>query len=215
MWLNQGAGRFGHRRRQVHTATDELTAFAERWRPVHPDLPTDPAEVAQQVAWLHGHHIDEQINTYATRSVTSAHPEAVTIRQVEHAARAAFEAAPKARRRFDTTLPTELRPYGRIAHLPDPVGRLTTVTDQLAAVEQNLTTATTRVDRLQNEPIFRTLLADGLETEHDRWAADRTAQRQTVARQTRERWQQQQHHPRTRPTQPGHPALDRGPSIGR
>ena len=185
--VDQGAGRFGHRRRQIHAARDALTAFAEQWRPVHPDLPTDPTHLAQQVRWLHGHHIEQQINTYATRSVTAAHPEADTARHAEHTARAAFEAAQKARRRLDTTLYTELRPYGRIAHLPQPAERFTTVTDELTAVEHDMTTATTRIDHLQTQPTIRDLTDASLDTEHDQWAADRAAQRQTATRQTQER----------------------------
>ncbi len=213
--VDEGAGRFGQRRRQVHAATDELTAFAQRWRPVHPDLPTDPAELARQVKWLHRRRVEEQINVYVTRQVARAHPDADASHQAEHAARAAFEAAEKARTRLDTALYAELRPYGRAARVTDPAQRLTTVTDELGVVERNLTTATTQVGRLQNEPAIRALPAASLDTEQDKWAADRAAQRQTAARQAQMRWRRQQQPHRTGPNQPGHPPLDHGPSIGR
>jgi hypothetical protein len=168
--VDQGAGRLGQRRRQVHTATHELTAFAERWRPVHPDLPTDPVDLTQQLRWLHGCGIEQQINAYATHQVAMAHPDT--------------EAAEKARTRLDNTLYTELRTYGRAAHITDPSQRLTTVTDQLAALEHDLTTATTRVDHLQNQPAIRNLPAASLDTEHSQWSADRTAKRETAGAPT-------------------------------
>jgi hypothetical protein len=213
--VDQGAGRFGQRRRQVHAATDELAAFAQSWLPIHPDLPTDPVELARQVRWLHGHRVEDQINAFATRQVTEAHPDADAARQTEHAARAAFETAQKARTRLDTTLYTELRPYGRAAHITDPGQRLTTVTNELADVEHDLTTATTRVGHLQNEPAIRDFPAASLDTEHSQWSADRAAKRETAARQAQALWQrQQQTHP-IAPNHPAHPRVDHGPSIGR
>jgi exodeoxyribonuclease V alpha subunit len=213
--VDQGAGRFGQRRRQVHAATDELTAFAERWRPVYPELPTAPVELARQVRWLHGRRVEERIDAYATRQVAEAHPDADAARHAEHGARAAFEAAEKTRTRLDTTLYGELRPYGRAAHITEPGQRLASLTDQLAAVEHDLHTVTTQVERLRDEPAVCALPAGGLDTEHNRWADDRAAQGEAAARQTQARWRrQQQTHP-IRPNHPGHPALNQRPSIGR
>ncbi|MDX6307028.1 MAG: hypothetical protein QOI06_74, partial [Nocardioidaceae bacterium] len=213
--VDEGAGRFGQRRRQVHAATDELTTFAQRWRPVHPNLPTDPAELARQVRWLHGRRVEAQIDAYAARHVAEAHPDADAARQAEQAARAVFQAAQKARTRLETTMHAELRPYGRVAHVTEPDQRLTTVTDQLSAVEGDLRTATIRVGRLRDEQVIRTLPAGGLDTEQDHWAADRTAQRQTAARETQARCRRQQKAHRIRLTQPIHPTSDHGPSIRR
>ncbi len=214
--VDQGAGRFGQRRRQVHAATDDLTAFTQRWHPVHPDLPTDPAELARQVEWLHGRRVKEQIHAYATRQVAEAHPDADAVRRAERTAWTAFEVAKKARTRLDTTLYNELRPYGRAAHVADPGQRLTTVTDELAIVERDLTTATAQVDRLRNEPVIRALPSDGLKAEHGQWAADRAAQSQTAAREAQLRWGRQQQAHRIGPSHPGHhPALDHGRGIER
>ncbi len=212
--VDQGAGRFAQRRRQVHAATDELTAFVQRWRPVHPDLPTDPVELAQQMRWLHGHRIEAQIDAYAARHVAQAHSDADAARQSEHAASVAFEAAQKARTRLDNALYTELRPYGRAAHITDPGQRLTIVIDQLAVVEHDLATATTRVGGLHAEPAIRALSSGGLDTERNQWSADRAAHREAAARETRARCQRQQS-PRIGPNHPGHPTRDQRPSIGR
>jgi hypothetical protein len=213
--VDHGVGRFGQHRRLVHAATDELTEFAQRWRPVHPDLPTDPAELARQVKWLHRHRIVEQINGYAARHVAQAHPDADAARQAEHAARAAYESAQNARTRLDTTMHAELRPYGSAANITEPGQRLTSLTHQLGVVEHDLHTTTAIVHRIRDEPAIRTLPAGDLDTEHGQWAADRADQRQAAARDAQERWLRQQQTHRIRPTQPSHPALDHGAGIGR
>lgn len=210
--IDEGAGRFGQHRRQVQGATDALTAFAERWRPVHTDLPTAPVELARQVRLMRGRRVEEQLNAYVTHQVTEAHPHADGTRRAERSARATYEAARKTRTRLDNTLYTELRPLGWVAHVTEPAQRLTSVTDQLAVLEDDLATATTRLDRLQDEPVIRALPSGGLDTEHDRWAADRAAQRQAAVRKTQLRWQRQQ---QTQPIRPNHPALDHGPRLGR
>lgn len=163
---------------------------------------------------LHERRIAEQIDAYATGCITDAHPDADAARKAEQAARTVLDRAKNACTRLDTTLYTELRPYRRAAHITDPAKRLTTVTNELAGVEHALTTATTRADRLQHEPAIRALPAGGLDTEHDRWAADRAAQREAAARQAQEDWQRQQQPHRTRPNHLGHPAPDHGPRIG-
>ena len=164
--IDQGAGRFGHRRRQVHAATDELTAFADAGgrftQTCRLNRPSSPNRSLAARTPRRG--TDQHLRH---PSVTEAHPEADAIRQTEHTASAAFEAAQKARRRLDTTLYTELRPYGRIAHIPDPAEPLTTVTDQLTAVEHNLTTATTRSRPPQERAGHPRPPSRRLDTEHD------------------------------------------------
>ncbi|MDX6297871.1 MAG: hypothetical protein QOI51_1728, partial [Nocardioidaceae bacterium] len=163
---------------------------------------------------LHRHRIVEQINGYAARHVAMAHPDADAARQAEHAASVAFEAAQKARTRLDNALYTELRPYGRAAHITDPGQRLTIVIDQLAVVEHALAAAMTRVAGLHAEPAIRALSSGGLNSERNQWSADRAARREAAARETRARWQRQQA-PRIGPNHHGHPTRDQRPSIGR
>ncbi len=213
--FDQGPGRWGQRRRQVQAASSELAAFAERWRPVHPDLATGPVGLAQQVPRLHGREVEEQIDAYVTRRVTEAHPDADDARQAERTAWSAFEAAERARTRLDNTLSEKLRPYRRAAHVADPVERLTAVIEEMAVAERNLKIAKTRVGHLQNEPVIRALGAGGLDTEHSQWAADRAVQHETAAREPQaRRWRQQEAHG-IGPNHAGHTSLDHAPSIGR
>jgi len=213
--LEQGAGRFGQGRRQVQAAKEELTEFAQRWRPVHPDLPTDPIELVRQVRWLHDGRVEDRIDAYVGRRITETHPDADRVRHAEHDAWVVYEVAEKARTRLDNTLYDEIRHYGRVAHVPDPGRRLATIAEQLAAIEDDLTTAAARVHRLQNVPAIRGLPEGALGAEHRRWAGERAAQRETAARQARARSRRQRHADRVGPDHPNHPKLDRGPSIGR
>jgi chromosome segregation ATPase len=213
--LARGAGRFGQRRRQVRDAKAELTVFADRWRPVHSGLPTDPVDLARQVQWVQGRHVREAIDAYVTRQVAQAHPEAADDRRVERAAWAAYETAEQNRIRLDNAMYRELRAHGHAALVSDPEGRLTTVTEQMAAVEKALQTATAAIDRLQNEPAIVTVTEGILNAEHSQWAANRAAQRDTAARQARTRWQRQQPPARIGPHHPDHPTHEHGPSLSR
>ena len=71
--VREGAGRLGQHRRQVRDTSAELTTFAARWRPAVPDLATDPAELADQVMWLHGRRVEDSINAFVAREVADAH----------------------------------------------------------------------------------------------------------------------------------------------
>ena len=155
--VREGAGRLGQHRRQVRDASAELTAFAARWRPAVPDLATDPAELADQVMWLHGRRVEDPINAFVARAVADAHPDADQIRETERDAHAAYDRAERSRTHLDEAMYAELRPYGQAAHTRDADGRLAAVVDQLAGVQRDLRTATARVDVLQREPAVRAL----------------------------------------------------------
>ena len=84
-----------------------------------PDLPTGPAELADQVMWLHGRRVDDPINAYIARTVADAHPDADQIRDAERHAYTAYNRAEQARTQLDEIIYAELRPYGRAAHTRD------------------------------------------------------------------------------------------------
>ncbi|WP_182481262.1 MobF family relaxase [Nocardioides immobilis] len=211
--VRAGAGRLGQNRRQVRDATTELTAFAQRWHPAVPDLPSSPGELADQVMWLHGHRVQDPINAYVARQVAAAHPDADHIRDAEHDAYAAYNRAERARTKLDEAMYAELRPYGKAAHTRDAASRLAAVADELAAVEGDLHTATTRVGALASEPCLRTLPDGGFDVEHDRWAADRLVRQQTATREAWERRQEQTR--RIEPPPPSRSTPDHGRGIGR
>ena len=215
--VRDGAGRLGQRRRQVRDAQADLTAFAERWHPVVTDLPTDPVDLATEVRWLHGRRVEDQINAYIDRTVAGSHPDADRIRHAERDAQTAYEGAERSRTQLDNAMYAELRPYGRAAHVRDPDDRLTAVTTELADVERDLRTASARVQAIASEPSVRTLPDGGLDSEHDRWTADRRTRQQAAAWAANDRRQRQQEKRRRiePPPPPSRITPDRGWGIGR
>jgi exodeoxyribonuclease V alpha subunit len=157
-------------------AAGELTAFAEKWRVVHPDLASDPDRLATQVGFLHGRRIEDQTEAYIARQIQDAHPEADQIRQADHDTYAAYEQAQDAAARLDAQVYDEVRPHGRAAFLTDldEIGeRLSSVAHESRQVSRDVDAVLIRVGRLQQEPSIRALPEDALATAHDQWAADR------------------------------------------
>lgn len=216
--VRDGAGRLGQHRRQVREASIELTAFAQRWHPAVPDLPTSLGELAEQVMWLHGRRVDDPINAYIARTVADAHPDAERIRDAERHAYTAYNRAEQARTQLDEIIYAELRPYRHTAHTRNATGRLDAVADELAGVERDLRTAGARVHALASEPSVRTLPNGGLDGEHDRWAVDRLAvARKHAATQeaNHRRQRQQESRRRIEPPPPSRNTPDHGWGIGR
>ena len=135
------------------------------------------------------------------------------IRQAERDAGAAYDHAQRSRTQLENAMHADLRPYRQAAHVRDADGRLTAVADELAGVEQELRTATARVHELASDPSIRTLPGEGLEGEHDRWAADRLARQQAATRQTRVHRRETAR--RAEPPPPSRNSPDRGLGIGR
>ena len=211
--VRDGPGRVGQRRRQVHAAQQELTEFAARWRPAVPDLPTDPADLAAEVRWLHGRRVAPALDAYVAHQVAAAHPDGGQIRRAERDAHAAYEHAQRSRSQLENAMYADLGPYRRTAHLRDAGGRLSAVADELSGVEHELRTATARVQALVNDPSIRTLPGEGLDGEHDRWAADRLAAQQATTQQARQRRRETTR--RMEPPPPGPSSPDRGRGISR
>jgi hypothetical protein len=213
--VRDGAGRLGQHRRQVRDAGAELTAFAARWHPALPDLATDPVELATQVMWLHGRRVEDPINAFVAREVADAHPDADQLREAERVAHAAYERAERSRTHLDEVRYAELRPHGQAAHTRDAGGRLTAVVDQLAGVQRDLRTATTRVEVLERDPAVRALPRAGVDGERERWAADRQARQEAATREAKQRQQRQQETPRIEPPPPSRSTPEHGRGIGR
>lgn len=107
----------------------------------------------------------------------------------------------------------ELRPYRQAARVRDPATRVDAVADELADVEQELRATIARVHALANEPSVRALPHGGLDSERDRWAADRHTRQQAAARARRQR--QHEATRRIEPPPPSPSTPDAGWAIGR
>jgi hypothetical protein len=164
---------------------------------------------------LYGRRVEDPINAYIDRTVAHAHPDADQIRAAERNADTTYHHAEHARRELDAIVYADLRPHRRAAHTPDPTGRLAAVADELAAVERDLRTVSTRVEALNSEPSIRTLPSGELDGEHQRWAADRVARQESASREAQQRWQSRQERRRIEPPSPSRSTPGHGWGFGR
>lgn len=213
--LEAGPGLFGQRHRATEQAWDDLTGFAHAWRPVHPDLSFDAFQIADQVRGLTGPRLTEALAAYTAQRVAAAHPDAAQIRQHERDTNAAYHHAHRARTDYEDTMWTQLTGHGRYVYTSDPHTRLVADTVVLVDLDHQLAAATTHVQALEREPAIRALPSSALDSERERWAADRHANQVAKARQDRD-----DRLNRPAPTHPSpssgyHRPVDHGYGIGR
>ena len=168
--VRDGAGRLGQRRRQVRDARHELTAFANAGTPSCRTCRPTPSSWRSKCPGC----TDRASKTRPRRSSRSRSPPPTPTRSGSATLHAKpwpqLRASNRVRTQLKNAMYTELRPYGRAAHVSNPRERLTNLTAELANVERDLRTATTRVRAISNEPSIRTLPNGGLDSEHHRWA---------------------------------------------
>jgi len=170
--VRAGPGRLGLRWAAVARAGEQLTGWADRWRPHLPDLPTEPRELARVADWFDDRpELWTAFDASARRTAEHDHPEHARLRATADAAHQAHEQAQRAlaqaRRRRDD----RLAPSGPSPGCPSPEARLADLEHEIAATEQRLTDARTRIARLTTEPSLRTQSPDRRVHEHDTWRA--------------------------------------------
>ena len=212
--VSDGSGRLGRRRRQVRQASDELVVFADKWRPVVPDLPTEAAALAARLVWLHARRVENHVNAYVAERVAAAHPTRDALRQVERDASRALDQAETDRSRFDRSYYRELEPCGRAAHSVEIPVRLASVVSELTQTDHELDAVTRQLQRFEDEPALRDLPSGGLADEHAAWANERTDHRAAAAREAQLRRRRRQEAVRMEPVQRApsgpHPGLGFG-----
>ena len=215
--VRDGAGRLGQHRRQVRDASAELTAFAERWRPAVPDLPTDPAELADQVMWLHGRRVEDPINAYVARAgrrrPPGRGPDPRGRARRLHRVRPRRTGAHASSTRPST--PSCARTAGQRTPATPPADSPPSPTNWQVS---NATCAPprARVDALTaraGDPDASR--AEDSTASTQRWAADRLARQEAAAREAKERRQRQQETRRIEPPPPSRSTPDHGRGIGR
>ncbi|WP_448611815.1 hypothetical protein [Geodermatophilus sp. URMC 60] len=131
-------GRFGLRRPAVARATDQLTDWADRWRPYLPDLPTDPGRLAQDAGRPDNRPaLVAALGAVARRAAEDAHPEHATLRAAARAAEHAYEQARQAVAEAGRRRDQQLGRYGALGQTPDPVAALADLDRQIAAPSTN------------------------------------------------------------------------------
>jgi hypothetical protein len=193
--IRAGAGRLGQRRGQVRRAGVRLQEWAATWRPVLPDLPTDPAAIADTVTSPLPSGAREQFQQrlpdFARQVAEHAHPELAQVRadatgadrREQQAARAYHEAA--------LACSDRLAGHGRFRHVEDAEGLLAQAEQQIPDLAAQLRHARARVAALQAEPAIRTLPAGRLDAERELWHQDRQQAQKQARQHARQQAQQQ------------------------
>jgi exodeoxyribonuclease V alpha subunit len=173
-----GPGRLGLRRAAVARAGQQLTDWADRWRPHLLDLPTEATQIARADDWFDDRPaLWEAFDTAARRTAERDHPEHADLRAAADTARYTHEQARRALAEAHRQREERLDPFGPIAWEPDPTGRLADLERDLAATHQQLTDVRARIAALAAEPALVALAPDRLVREREEWCARRHTER--------------------------------------
>jgi hypothetical protein len=144
-----------------------LRRWADKWRPHLPDLPTEPGRLARAASWFDDRPaLWRAFDVVACRVAEEQHPEHAELRAApdtaQHAHEQAWHAPAEGRRRHDE----RLAPFGSLAWIADPEGRLAQIESDIATTAQELTAVQARITELTAEPALLTQPADRLAQEH-------------------------------------------------
>ncbi|MFL6110124.1 MAG: TrwC relaxase, partial [Catenulispora sp.] len=174
--VRDGSGRLGLRRGAVARAGEQLTDWADRWRPHVPSLPTDPTDLAQVAGWFDDRPaLWRTLDASARQAAEQAHPKHAQLRAAADTARHAAEQAMRALAEAARQRDERLDPFGPEAWTPDPAGRLTDLQRDIATTRQKLTDTRARITILTTEPAVLAQPPDRLTREREAWRTRRTA----------------------------------------
>jgi hypothetical protein len=171
-----GPGRFGRRRPAMDRAGEELTGWADRWRPYLPDLPADPAELAPLARWSYTPPaLGAAFEAAARAEAETAHPERAAAHAAADAARAAAQQAWRDYTEASDRRSWAKRPYGLAGLVADPAAAATKLEGDLDATRQRLTDARACIIALTAEPALLALPPERLTAERDTWRVQHDA----------------------------------------
>ncbi len=174
--VRDGSGRLELRRGAVARAGEQLTDWADRWRPHVPSLPTDPTDLAEVAGWFDDRPaLWRSLDAAARQAAEQACPEDAQLRAAADAARNAHEQARRALAEASRRRDERLDPFGPAAWTPDPAGRLADLQRDIAATRRELTDARTRISTLTAEPALRALPPELFAREREAWRTRRSA----------------------------------------
>jgi exodeoxyribonuclease V alpha subunit len=163
-----GPGRLGLRRGAVARAGEQLTDWADRWRPHVPSLPTERKDLAEVAGWFDDRpSLWRAIDAAARQAAEQAHPEYAQLRASADAARHAAEQARLALADASRRREERLDPFGPAAWTRDPIGRLTDLQRDIATTRQELIDARARIATLTAEPAVLAQPPDRLDRERE------------------------------------------------
>jgi exodeoxyribonuclease V alpha subunit len=167
-----GPGRLGLRRTAVARAAEQLTAWADTWRPYLPTVPTDPRGIATLAGSADDRaRLRAAFDGSARRHAESSHPEHTRLTAEADAAQTAHGHARRDLAHARRQREDRLARLDATGHPFDPAAQLSHAHRDVAAAEQQLTAARARIAQLRAEPTVLSQPADRLTLERDRWRA--------------------------------------------
>jgi exodeoxyribonuclease V alpha subunit len=180
--IRHGSRRFGRHRGDVQQARAHLQQWAQTWRPVLPQLPADVEELAAAMPYTATSQLHQAITSHAQNAAEQAHPDHRQLAATAQSATAAAHEADNARNAAARLLSRRLDRFGNLAYTDDPTGRLARTEHAVAELTVDLGRARERVGALRQDPAIRTLTPGRLQTERDKWEAQRAEAQETDRR---------------------------------
>jgi hypothetical protein len=178
--VQRGPGWFGLHRRAVRDAQTELEQWADAWRPIIGDLPTNPERLARLAASQDAAQVREAIHDYARRTVEHAHPDhQATLDAAKTAAEHLRQLQDDYPARLDA-LGDRLLHRGSLALVQDPEHLLGDAEQQAADLTARHHHARETVAGILREPAIRSQPAERIQTERGIWTHRRAAQQQAA-----------------------------------
>nr|WP_091381055.1 MobF family relaxase [Geodermatophilus sp. DSM 45219] len=168
----EGPGWWGLKRAPVARAEEQLTGWADRWRPHLPHLPTEPEQLARVA-----NRFDDRpalwrvFDATAHRAAEAAHPEHAGLHAAAKAAVQAGEQAQAALTDAHRRHRERLAPLGPIAFAPDPAGSLAHFQGHVTNARDELADARARIADLRADPALLGRSPDRLTAARDAWRA--------------------------------------------
>jgi hypothetical protein len=176
--IRDGPGRLGFRRGAVTRAGEQLTTWADRWRPHVPTLPTEPGDLAGVAGWFDDRDaLWQAFQASARAAIAQAHPEHAQLYAAAQAAHAAHEQARQDLSDARAERDQRRAPFGSEAWTPDPAGRLADLDHDIATTRQQLTDTQARIATLTAEPVLHGQPPGRLTRERVTWQARRDTER--------------------------------------
>jgi exodeoxyribonuclease V alpha subunit len=173
-----GPGRLGFRRLAVAHAGEQLTDWANRWRPHLPNMPADPGQIAHVAGWFDDRPaLWTAFDVAGHRAAERPYPEHAELRAAANAAQHEHEQARRTLANDRRQREDRLARFGTLAGPPDPAGLLVDTNRDIAATKHALAGAQARIAHLTGEPAILSQPPDRLAQERDGWRARRDAAR--------------------------------------
>ena len=163
-------GLLGTGRAARRDARAQLQDWAEAWRPIVTNIPTDLNLVVQTATGFDDpRRLLDTFTQHARRRAHDNHPDYQPARAAAETAKQAWAVAYEARHEAQTYYQSRLDSYGSIAHIEDPADHLDQLEHTIAASRTQLEGARANIVALTSEPAIRSLPIGALEAERARW----------------------------------------------